>query len=71
MRCPSFLWFFVQVKLGQNLPCPVVMARQGKADRTKLALPCYFLVICGDGKARQGRKICSALQLWLCVAMAR
>jgi hypothetical protein len=62
MRCPSFLWFFVQVKLGQNLPCPVVMARQGKAEKS--ALPCN----CGYVWRWQGRtNMLCFVTLWFCV----
>jgi hypothetical protein len=68
MPCPAFLWFFVQVKLGQNLPCPVVMARQGRQGQNLLSPATFYLCVV---MTRQGRKICSALQLWLCVAMAR
>ncbi len=60
MRCPSFLWFFVQVKLGQNLPCPVVMARQGRQDKTCSPLLLSSYMWWWQGKARQKNLLCLA-----------
>lgn len=64
MRCPSFLWFFVQVKLGQNLPCPVVMARQGRQDKTCSPLLLSSYVWWWQGKAEKSALPCNCGYVW-------